>query len=351
MTRRISSLAIAVMIMGSGTYGAVSDHVLKIEMSSSYNYDFPGVPLHYEFKAEIQVDATVVSGSLQVPDGSVYAMSYYSKGLEAYLIVEIDGSDPSVWDGFGAGTYTFTVNYVSGPSDSTSIDYQLPSGDPIPYVTQEPQFVYPQHDAIDVPLHCTFQFDPASNPDHMIDIWIEPEDGSLEALSYNIMFLPHDTSSYGPVTLSPDTLYEGGYTINHYVNIINADGIPTEIDTDAETQILFTTVSQSLFAVAIDIKPETLNLKSKGVFTAFIKLPEGYGQEDLDISTVECEGAPAVKAMMADDNRLIVKFNREDLVGVSAGDAVELIVIGQLLDGTVFVGSDTIRVIDKGGRE
>ena len=245
MTRRISSLAIAVMIMGSGTYGAVSDHVLKIEMSSSYNYDFPGVPLHYEFKAEIQVDATVVSGSLQVPDGSVYAMSYYSKGLEAYLIVEIDGSDPSVWDGFGAGTYTFTVNYVSGPSDSTSIDYQLPSGDPIPYVTQEPQFVYPQHDAIDVPLHCTFQFDPASNPDHMIDIWIEPEDGSLEALSYNIMFLPHDTSSYGPVTLSPDTLYEGGYTINHFFSFNNADGIPTEIDTDAGTEIHFTTVALS----------------------------------------------------------------------------------------------------------
>jgi hypothetical protein len=98
--------------------------------------------------------------------------------------------------------------------------------------------------------------------------------------------------------------------------------------------------------VAIDIKPDTLNLKSKGVFTTFIELPEGYGQEDVDIGTVECEGAPAVKAMMADDNRLIVKFNTEDLVGVSTGDDVELIVTGQLLDGTPFVGSDTIRVID-----
>jgi len=348
MTRRIFFWILVVMIAGSGAYGAVSDHVQKIIMSSSYNYDFPGVPLHYEFRAALQVDATVVSGSMQVPDGSVYVMSYYSKGTEAYLEVNVNGSDPSVWDGFGAGTYTFTVNYVSDPSETTSIDYQLPGGDPIPYVTQEPQFVYPQHNAIDVPLNCTFQFDPVSNSDHMIDIWIEPDDGTLEALSYNTMFLPYDTSSYGPVTLSPDTLYEGGYSINHYVNMINADGIPTEMDTDAETYILFTT--ESAYQVTIEIKPETLNLKSKGMLTAFIELPEGYGQEDVDIGTVECEGAPAVKAMMADDNRLIVKFNTEDLVGVSAGDDVELIVTGQLLDGTAFVGSDTIRVIDKGGK-
>ncbi len=36
----------------------------------------------------------------------------------------------------------------------------------------------------------------------------------------------------------------------------------------------------------------------------------------IDISTVECEGAPALKGVMADDDRLIVKFDREDLVGV-----------------------------------
>ncbi len=94
----------------------------------------------------------------------------------------------------------------------------------------------------------------------------------------------------------------------------------------------------------VEIKPETLNLKSKGVFTAFIDLPEGYDEEDIDISTVECEGADAVSGVIANDDKLIVKFDRKDLVGVSAGNAVELIVTGQLLDGTVFSGSDTIKV-------
>ena len=242
----ISLWVIVAMILDSGAYGAVSDHVLRIEMSTSYNYDFPDVPLHYEFKAEIQVDATVVSGSLQVPSGNVYAMVYVDKGDEILLGLYINDSDQTVLDDFGSGTYTFTVNYTEGSPDSTSVDYELPNGDPIPQVTEEPQFVYPQHNAVDVPLHCTFQFVPASNPDHTIDIWIEPEDGTLGALSHDIMGLSHDTSSYGPVTLSPETLYEGGYSINYYVNMINADGIPAEMDTDAETQILFTTAESRL---------------------------------------------------------------------------------------------------------
>ena len=105
---------------------------------------------------------------------------------------------------------------------------------------------------------------------------------------------------------------------------------------------------EAVLAATIEIKPETLNLKSKGVFTAFIDLPEGYDEQDIAISTVECEGAPALKGMMANDGRLIVKFDRKDLEGVSPGDPVELVVTGQLTDGRRFRGSDTIRVIEKG---
>jgi hypothetical protein len=103
--------------------------------------------------------------------------------------------------------------------------------------------------------------------------------------------------------------------------------------------------------VAIEIKPETLNLQSKGAFTAFIELPEGYGREDVDISTVECEEAPAVKAMMADDSRLIVKFDRKALMGVSPGDAVEMTVTGKFTDEISFVGSDTLKITDRGGKK
>jgi len=99
----------------------------------------------------------------------------------------------------------------------------------------------------------------------------------------------------------------------------------------------------------VRIKPETLNLNDTedGVFTAFITLPEGYDVADINVSTVECEGASALRAKIsaADTGTLVVKFARADLVDVSVGDAVRFSVTGELADGTVFEGSDLVRVI------
>jgi outer membrane protein assembly factor BamB len=101
---------------------------------------------------------------------------------------------------------------------------------------------------------------------------------------------------------------------------------------------------------SVIIKPETLNLNAKGDFTAFITLLECYDVADINISTVECEGAPALSGTISDDDSdmLVVKFHRADLLGVPTGDAVEMTVTGELTDGTKFDGSDTVRVIAKG---
>jgi hypothetical protein len=96
----------------------------------------------------------------------------------------------------------------------------------------------------------------------------------------------------------------------------------------------------------IRIEPETLNLNSKGQFTAFIKLPDGFDLNNIDISTLVCEGAPALDGNVADNNHLLVKFDRVDLVGVEPGDEVTFTVEGYFYDGTPFVGWDMIRVID-----
>jgi len=101
----------------------------------------------------------------------------------------------------------------------------------------------------------------------------------------------------------------------------------------------------------IDIKPDTLNLKSKGKWiTAYIELPEGYHATDIDVRSIRLEGEIRVEHSDMQDGVLMVKFDRQELnyyLGETTG-YVTLTVSGELTDGTTFEGSDTIRVIDKG---
>jgi hypothetical protein len=98
-----------------------------------------------------------------------------------------------------------------------------------------------------------------------------------------------------------------------------------------------------LIPADITIKPETLNMKSKGKFTAFVQLPDQYDIENIDVSTVTCEGASAIKGTI-NQGFIILKFNRQDLNEIEPGESVEFMVTGELEDGSIFEGTDSIRV-------
>lgn len=127
---------------------------------------------------------------------------------------------------------------------------------------------------------------------------------------------------------------------------------------DSEMEELFSECDTEL--VEINIDPDTLNLKSKGKWiTCYIELPEGYDVADIDVSTimlneqVSAELQPSEIGDYDDDGiaDLMVKFNRAAVQEIlEAGDEVEITVTGELTDGTPFEGTDTIRVIDKGGK-
>jgi len=108
----------------------------------------------------------------------------------------------------------------------------------------------------------------------------------------------------------------------------------------------------------VDIDPDTFNLDSKGNWvTCYIDLPEEYDAKDIDVDSVSLEGLLEVQQSDIQDGVLMVKFDREDLaayleivLGVVPPVDVELVVTGNLTDGTPFEGKDTIRVIDEGGK-
>ncbi|MCK4249856.1 T9SS type A sorting domain-containing protein, partial [candidate division WOR-3 bacterium] len=109
-------------------------------------------------------------------------------------------------------------------------------------------------------------------------------------------------------------------------------------------EVRVTYTSSGMISASVDIKPEVINLNSHGKFTAFLILPAGYDPHEIDVETVECEGAIALSGHVA-AQRFIAKFAVQDLVGVTPGPAVEFMVTGQLFDGTPFSGCDTVRVI------
>ena len=57
------------------------------------------------------------------------------------------------------------------------------------------------------------------------------------------------------------------------------------------------------------------------------EVPEGYNLKDWNIGNLSCEGATMVKGVLS-GNTYAAKFNRQDLQGVNAGDAVPLTVKG-----------------------
>jgi hypothetical protein len=118
----------------------------------------------------------------------------------------------------------------------------------------------------------------------------------------------------------------------------------------------FTLGAQSLALItasitaAVDIDPDTINLKSKGKWiTAYIELPEPHDASDIDLDSIvlkkeefEVDGEYGE----FESGRVKVKFPRAAVQSALEPGDVELTVLGELEDGTPFEGTDTVRVIE-----
>ncbi len=108
-------------------------------------------------------------------------------------------------------------------------------------------------------------------------------------------------------------------------------------------------------SAGVYIKPDTLNLKSKGRWiTAYIELPNGYDVNDINISTIllenniSAEDHPSGIGDYDNDGitDLMVKFDRSDVEDMlTPSESVTLKITGSLKTDELFEGSDDIRVI------
>lgn len=133
---------------------------------------------------------------------------------------------------------------------------------------------------------------------------------------------------------------------------------PTPVTTVSPTPVASPTATPAVIPADVEIKPETINLKSNGKFKAFIELDSPYDVNDIVTETVECEGAKAIDGKV-DKNRFIATFNIQDLdldsnIMLYRGqkkdekEKQEFTVTGELEDGIKFEGSDTVKIKEEG---
>ncbi|MCH7556722.1 MAG: hypothetical protein IIB56_04605 [Planctomycetes bacterium] len=110
------------------------------------------------------------------------------------------------------------------------------------------------------------------------------------------------------------------------------------------------------------ITPSTLNIKGNSEWvTCHLRLPEGSNATDIKLETVMLEimleNVIAADWLVFNENNQIamIKFSgsviRDYLIEHELLGDVELTVTGELIDGTTFAVSDTIKVINKGGKK
>jgi len=100
----------------------------------------------------------------------------------------------------------------------------------------------------------------------------------------------------------------------------------------------------------VEVRPETLNLSSNGKWIiCLVRLPEDYDVADVNTNSILLNGQiqPTRVWINEKDSVVMLKFSRSELCDNLEAGKVELTVSGELVDGTKFEGTDTIRIIDK----
>ena len=96
---------------------------------------------------------------------------------------------------------------------------------------------------------------------------------------------------------------EGTYVVSLIVNDGTVNSSPDTVTINA------TNVTPKVIEAEVEIKPETINLKSKGKFKAFIELPSPYNAGDIVVETVVRSGAQAIDGRTDGRDRFVATFN------------------------------------------
>ncbi len=165
------------------------------------------------------------------------------------------------------------------------------------------------------------------------------------------------------------TLVEGAENVEDTSLSLDSKGRPHISYYDAKNNnLMYARISEDKVLAEVDVDPDTLNLGSNGKWiTAYIELGERYDVRDINAGTMLLNGVispvldPNYGFVKDEDSYIVdhdedglpermVKFWRSEVQEIlDAGLSVTITITGKLFDGTPFMGTDEIRVIDPDG--
>ncbi|MHC4499017.1 MAG: choice-of-anchor Q domain-containing protein, partial [Planctomycetota bacterium] len=132
---------------------------------------------------------------------------------------------------------------------------------------------------------------------------------------------------------------------------------PNEIDLDGNPRVIHGRIDMGAYELPIFAEtrfvPRTINLASKGKsITCYIRLPESYNVADIDPNSVLLERQMKPEQFSVDEHKQVATaaFDREKVQSILNVGDIELTITCRLTNGTVFEGTDTIKVLNKAGK-
>ena len=260
-------------------------------------------------------------------------------------------TDTSIWEDIsGATGNTLDSSYfikgdqikvICTPDDGSEI------GDPVEATITISNSAPSIEDVVISPDPASTDSTLVATPQDWTDANGDPEGYQWQWQKYNT-----DTSIWEDISgATGNTLDSSNFALNDQIKVICTPNDGTDTGNPAEATVSISILS---YDAGIDVKPGSeenpINLKSKGVIPVAIYTTEGFDATTVDIETVTFgpNEAPPVHFAYEDidddgDIDLILHF-RTQAAGIGQDDT-EVTLTGVTDSGTVFTGTDVIKIV------